>query len=191
VDLSVAAPSDGATIRGKSVVVRGRVSPANAELDINGEDITARNGRFAHRVPLDLGENNIVVFSTSPGHEGSETSISVTRERTSQELADLRERRRQRRIEREQRRQEKIAAQTQTFSGNGSKNIGSIEVETDSVLEWTNSGDPAFQQILIYDADFGLNVSSDAGSGDTVVPAGSYSNITVAGDSWTLTIRPR
>ena len=192
IELSVVAPDDGATIRAKTVTVRGRVSPADATVDVNGETVQAKKGRFSHRVTLDLGENDISVFANRDGYEDATFAATVTRERSAAEKEQIRERRRQREIEKEQRRQERIAAQTQTFSGSGSKNIGSIEVETDSILEWTNNDDASFRQMLIYDDDFGINVTSDAASGDSVVPAGSYPNITVAGgSSWTITIRPR
>jgi hypothetical protein len=192
VELDVVAPDDGETIRGKTVVVRGRVSPADATVDVNGETVRARKGRFSQRVALDLGDNEISVFANRSGYEDASFTATVTRKRTAAEFAAIRERRRQRELEREQRRQERIAAMTQTFSGSGSKNIGTVEVEVDSILEWTNTGDPMFRQMLIYDEDFGISVTSDAPSGDTVVPAGSYPNVTVAGtDSWTVTIRPR
>jgi hypothetical protein len=78
------------------------------------------------------------------------------------------------------------------FSGSGSSNIGTIKIPSDGVLTWTNQGDPQFRQLLIYDEGFDMNVSSGAPRGRSVLPAGTYRNITVAGDDkWTITIKPR
>ena len=75
-----------------------------------------------------------------------------------------------------------------SFSGNGGKNLGTITVGEESVLEWTNDGD-IFQ---MWDDDFGFNVNSQGGSGDTVLPAGTYKSVTVnAIGNWTIEIRPR
>ncbi len=76
----------------------------------------------------------------------------------------------------------------QSFSGNGSKNIGTIEISEESVLEWTNDGE-LFQ---MWDADFGLHVNSQGDSGDTVVAPGTYTKVEVnALGNWTIEIRPR
>jgi hypothetical protein len=203
VELLAVTPADGATVRARSVVVKGRVTPSNADVVINGDAVTPRDGLFRHRVGLSIGENTISVSADRRGFTSEESSMTITRKRTQQELAVLQqrreerqlareERRRQRALEAEQQRQEEIAAATTTFSGSGSKNIGSITVDQDSILEWSNNDDPAYRQMLIYDDDFGISVTSGAASGDTVVPSGTYPNITVAGgSSWTITIHPR
>jgi glucodextranase-like protein/uncharacterized protein DUF2510 len=201
--LRVMSPDNGSTIRAHSVLVKGVVTPGSAAVTVDGDPVRARGGRFSHRVRLRLGENTISVLAQRRGFEDGEFSATVTRKRTAQEVAAVQEARRQRQLAREERqrqreqareqqRQQEIAAATQSFSGSGSKNIGTITVDEESILEWTNSGDPEFRNMLIYDADFGINVGSEAGSGDTVVPPGTYHNITVAGDdSWSLTIHPR
>jgi hypothetical protein len=80
------------------------------------------------------------------------------------------------------------SSEVQTFTGNGGKNLGTIEVAEESLLEWTNDGD-IFQ---IFGDDIAIMVNSQASSGDTVVPAGSYSNVSVnAIGNWTITIGPR
>ena len=196
-------PADGSTVRAHSVVLGGRVSPSGATVLVNGAAARVQNGRFRHRVPLELGLNEIVVSTESPGRESQDITLDVTRVRSAEERAALQERRRQRElarderrrqraIEAEQQRQEEIAAATQTFSGSGSKNLGTITVDEESVLEWSNVDDPSFRMMLIYDDEFGMSVSSEAESGDTVVPAGTYPNVNVAGGQrWTITIRPR
>ena len=203
ISLTGLSPADGATIRGHSVVIQGSVSPATASVMVDGESVALRAGHFRHRVSLDLGLNEIAVSAEGAGLTSRDLTLDVTRTRTAEEQAKLRERRRQREearaerrrqraLEAEQQRQAEIAAATKTFSGSGSKNIGSITVDEESVLEWTNTDDPTFRQMLIYDDDFGISVTSGAASGDTVVPPGTYPNITVAGGtSWTLTIHPR
>jgi hypothetical protein len=103
-----------------------------------------------------------------------------------------RQRREAERLRREQERQQRIAENTLTFSGSGSKNIGTVRVQQESILEWTNNDEPGFRYIVIYDDNFGISVDSEAASGDTVVPAGTYPNVYVSGGtSWTITIRPR
>jgi hypothetical protein len=75
-----------------------------------------------------------------------------------------------------------------SFSGNGGKNIGTIKVSEESVLRWTNDGD-IFQ---MWDDSFGMSVNSQAGSGDTVLQAGTYENVEVnAIGNWTIEIEPR
>jgi hypothetical protein len=110
----------------------------------------------------------------------------VTRRRSAAELAEIR-------AKREEARQARIAALTQTFSGNGQQNIGSFRVEEESVLTWTNVDTeyPEFRQMLIYDKGFGVSVSSDAEGGRTILEPGRYRSVTVAGANWTITIKPR
>lgn len=86
---------------------------------------------------------------------------------------------------------EPVDFEPREFSGNGSSNIGTVKVPGDAVLEWTNQDNPAYRQILIYDDGVELNVSSDDTRGESVVPPGTYRNITVSGGDWTITIRPR
>lgn len=79
------------------------------------------------------------------------------------------------------------AARALEYSGNGSRNVGTITVAEDSTLRWTNDGD-IFQ---IFDDGFGLSVNSQGASGETFVGAGSYTNVTVnAIGNWTITITP-
>jgi hypothetical protein len=76
----------------------------------------------------------------------------------------------------------------QSFSGNGSKNLGTIHVGRDSVLEWTNDG-PYFG---VNDANFEIFINSEAHAGDSVVEAGTYRKVEVgAAGNWTIELRPR
>jgi hypothetical protein len=192
VQVEITSPDDGDTVRAPSVVIRGTVTPG-AVVELNGHRAKVRGRRFSRAMKLrDLGSNSFEIEAQKDGYADADSvTLEVIRKRSAAEIAAARERRRQRELAAEQRRAEEIAAATKTFSGNGSKNIGSITVDEESILEWTNVGDPEFRQMLIYDRGFGISVSSEAESGDTVVPPGTYRNITVAGNSWTIKIRPR
>jgi hypothetical protein len=75
-----------------------------------------------------------------------------------------------------------------TFSGNGSKSLGTITVPYDAVLKWTNEGE-LFQ---VNDEDFEIFVSSEAKSGDSAVDKGTYKDVDVNGDGdWTIRIEPK
>lgn len=76
----------------------------------------------------------------------------------------------------------------QTFSGNGGKNLGNIDVSADSTLTWTNDGDI----IQIYANEYDVLVNSQGHSGNTFLPAGTYSSMeTNAVGNWTIKIAPK
>jgi hypothetical protein len=186
VDVRVSKPSRGATVRAPRVTIRGSVEPRTARVKVEGKRVAVRRGRFAHAVNLDVGSNRILVEGTAEGFTRFESTREITRKRSAAELAVIR-------AKREEARRARIEAMTKRFSGNGQQNIGSFEVETESVLEWTNVENefPEFRQMLIYDKGFGVSVTSDAGSGRTILEPGRYRSVTVAGGDWTITIRPR
>jgi len=73
------------------------------------------------------------------------------------------------------------------FSGNGSKNLGTIDVPKDSTLSWTNDG----MFFGLMDKSFDLTLDSEAPSGDTRVEAGTYRKVEVTAEGdWTIKIRP-
>ncbi len=75
----------------------------------------------------------------------------------------------------------------QSYSGNGGKSLGTIAVENESTLEWTNDGS-VFQ---IYTSE-GVPVNSQAHSGTTVLEAGTYKSFQVnAVGNWTIKIVPK
>jgi hypothetical protein len=77
--------------------------------------------------------------------------------------------------------------EVQSFSGNGGKNLGTITVEKESTLEWTNDG-LLFQ---VYTSE-GVPVNSQAHRGSSVLEAGTYKNFQVnAVGSWTIRIAPK
>jgi len=75
----------------------------------------------------------------------------------------------------------------QSYSGNGGKSLGTITVEKESTLEWTNDGS-VFQ---IFTSQ-GVPVNSQAHSGTTVLEAGTYHQFQINGDgNWTIKIVPK
>jgi multidrug efflux pump subunit AcrA (membrane-fusion protein) len=188
-NLTVRPPGAGGTVHRRSVTLRGTVTDG-ATVEVDDEPAEVSGSRWTHEVELDLGTNEYMVIASMPDRQDVVKEIEVVRKRSAAERQALAERRERERQEREAREQARIAARTKRFSGNGSKSIGTVRVEEDSILEWTNQGEPPLRQMLIYDKSFGISVSSDAASGNTAVPAGTYRDITVAGDDWTITIRP-
>ena len=77
---------------------------------------------------------------------------------------------------------------TDTFEGNGSRRLPPLEVKQDSTLKWTND-DTLFQ---LHNTDFNgpVDISSEAQSGESFVPAGSYELEVGAAGNWTITIQP-
>lgn len=67
VRLSVDAPSDMAVLRQGSVEVHGIVSPATADVKVEGRPITVTGGRFSTQVGLLPGTNLIDVVAGAPG----------------------------------------------------------------------------------------------------------------------------
>jgi hypothetical protein len=209
VRLSIVSPRNGrATTRRNSIRVVGAASPGAAitvgrlRPDTNFADpIQARlNGtRFSATVRLKLGQNNVGVLAKQPGYEDSTEFLVIVRKRTLAQLAAIRERRAAERARkeaarlarqraREAERARKTAEATLTFSGNGGKNLGTVDVPMDSTLTWTNDGD-IFQ---IFSDEGGLFVNSQANSGTTDAPTGTYSGVLVnAIGNWMITIKPR
>jgi hypothetical protein len=76
---------------------------------------------------------------------------------------------------------------TQSYEGDGGKNLGTIDVSSESTLEWTNDGS-VFQIFTSED----VPVNSQAHSGTTVLEAGTYKKFQVnAVGSWTIKIVPK
>jgi hypothetical protein len=83
-------------------------------------------------------------------------------------------------------------ARAYSFSGKGTKNLGTIHVAAPSTLRWTHhsfgGGKGSF---AINDGGFRLTVSSLARSGSSQVATGTYRGVGVQADgSWTVKITP-
>lgn len=80
VRLQVTAPADRATVRGGTVDVRGRVSPAVSEVSVLGRPALVSEGRFTAVVPLEPGANVIDVIASAPRRRPALTALRVTRD---------------------------------------------------------------------------------------------------------------
>ena len=78
VRLTIEAPPDASTVKEDSVEVRGRVSPARAAVQIQGESAAVSNGAFSATVALEEGANVIDVSATMPGRSASFAALRVT-----------------------------------------------------------------------------------------------------------------
>jgi hypothetical protein len=79
-------------------------------------------------------------------------------------------------------------AGSQTFSGNGVKSLGTITVEKESTIAWTNDG--PFFSILANSTE--VHVTSSAHSGTSVLEAGTYHQFEISADgNWTIKIAPK
>lgn len=120
VKLRVEAPE---TVRGAVARIEGRVRPASARVELEGEPVTVTAaGTFAHRVRLARqGANPFTVAARRRGWRGDRDSLTIVRRPTSRELAAARERRRRRAIaaarRREAERQAAIQRQAQERQG--------------------------------------------------------------------------
>lgn len=73
------------------------------------------------------------------------------------------------------------------FSGNGSKNLGTVIVPTDSTVAWTNDG--GFFSIL--DDGSGFGIMSQGRADTSAIDAGTYHHVSIkAAGNWTVSIAP-
>jgi Glucodextranase, domain B len=79
VELQIAAPADGSTLRADRVAVRGTVSPGNATVQILGRSVQVGSGVFAGSVPLHRGANTIDVVASAEGSAPATATITVNR----------------------------------------------------------------------------------------------------------------
>jgi hypothetical protein len=78
--VEVTGPIDQATTLAGAVAVRGTVSPANANVLVEGRPAEVRGGRFTANVSLAPGTNVIDVLAGAPHAAGSATAIRVYRQ---------------------------------------------------------------------------------------------------------------
>jgi hypothetical protein len=78
-----------------------------------------------------------------------------------------------------------------SYSGSGEKNIGTLDVATDSVLKWRAAGGYFAINNDVNDSDT-IDVMSQASSGETTVAAGTYHKVDVlAVGDWSFTLVPK
>jgi len=78
VRLTIEAPPDTSTVKEDSVEVRGRVSPARAAVEIQGEAAAVSNGAFSATVALEEGANVIDVSASMRGRSAAFAALRVT-----------------------------------------------------------------------------------------------------------------
>lgn len=80
VRVQITAPADAAVVRAGNVDVRGRVTPAVAEVTVLGRPALVTDGRFSAVVPLEPGANVLDVIATAPRRRPALTALRVTRD---------------------------------------------------------------------------------------------------------------
>ncbi|HET8950045.1 MAG TPA: PASTA domain-containing protein [Solirubrobacteraceae bacterium] len=78
VRLTIEAPADTVTVKDDSVELRGRVQPARASVEIQGEKAAVANGAFSKVISLRQGTNVIDVSASSPGRSPAFAALRVT-----------------------------------------------------------------------------------------------------------------
>jgi hypothetical protein len=80
VRLTVASPTDLGTVATGSVEVRGSVSPAGAQVQVEGRRAHVSGGTFSALVPLEQGPNVVDVAATASHRAAALTAFRITRE---------------------------------------------------------------------------------------------------------------
>lgn len=80
VKLDVVRPSsETSTVTSATHVLRGSITPG-ASLTVNGKTVATTAGAFETIVPLEIGENELVIRATKPGLEEASSTLSITRD---------------------------------------------------------------------------------------------------------------
>jgi hypothetical protein len=80
VRLEVTAPADAAIVRGGTLDVRGRVSPAGAKVRVLGRPAQVSGGTFTAVVAVEDGRNIVDVAATARGRRTALAAFRVTRD---------------------------------------------------------------------------------------------------------------
>ena len=78
VKLTIEAPGDTSTVKDSTVELRGRVQPARAAVEVEGEAAPVSNGAFSKTVKLQEGVNVIDVSATMQGRSSAFAALRVT-----------------------------------------------------------------------------------------------------------------
>jgi hypothetical protein len=78
VKLTIEAPGDTTTVTASTVELRGRVQPARAAVEVQGEAAPVSDGAFSKTVKLEEGVNVIDVSATMPGRSAAFAALRVT-----------------------------------------------------------------------------------------------------------------
>ena len=86
-ELAISAPSGSPTVTKDSIEVKGKVTPANSKVAVNGQEVTTdKDGAFSTSYYLNVGENYIKITAVK-GSEQAEASRVVTRKLSEKEIA--------------------------------------------------------------------------------------------------------
>jgi hypothetical protein len=80
VKLKLEAPDNGGSILADRVAVRGTVTPADAAVQVAGEDADVSDGAFKAEVALQPGGNVIDITASSPGRRPATDAVRVMRD---------------------------------------------------------------------------------------------------------------
>jgi hypothetical protein len=80
VAVSVTSPTSGTVIAGRSVTIRGTVTPTDASVLVQGKPAAVGNGVFTAEATLHGGKTTIDVIGSAPGATPGSTSVSVTQQ---------------------------------------------------------------------------------------------------------------
>jgi hypothetical protein len=80
VRVEIAAPPNGAVVRGDRITVRGTVTPPNAVVEVKGQGAQVGNGVFATSVSLHPGRNSVDVVASARDAAPTTVTIVVTRQ---------------------------------------------------------------------------------------------------------------
>jgi hypothetical protein len=80
VQLKLAAPGDGRSLRAETVEVSGTVTPAFAAVTVSGERAEVNGGTFTATVSLQPGGNVIDITATATGRRPAADAVRVTRD---------------------------------------------------------------------------------------------------------------
>lgn len=180
VELSVEVPR---SVTARSVTLAGTATPG-ARVVIKNLDVHVpelRGNRFRAKISVRVGANAIRVRATKSGHKAAERSLPLIRKRSASKLAKRGKAESASRVGRSR-------ARVRTLSGRGDKALGTVRVETASVLVWSNDG--GFFQVVASDSRRPL-LTSRARRGAVLVPPGDYRNVKVkARGRWRVKLKP-
>jgi hypothetical protein len=156
-DVAITSPSPGDVIKKSSVVVKGTAEPGAAIKVAGQSDRANSDGRWAIRLPLDMGHNDINVEATLKGYEDAEDGLSVTRRRSAAEIREMRRRAAAKRAAAEA--DFKASAQTIPYNQlakNPDKYAGEHVVYRGQIFQIQESGGAGFMLLSVTDDGYGF-----------------------------------
>jgi hypothetical protein len=85
--MTIITPRDGAQLREAEVLVKGTVTPPDANVRVAGRPARTRNGVFEARVPVERGKNRIEIAAEANGREIGHQALVVDRLAPAEEAA--------------------------------------------------------------------------------------------------------